>query len=533
MLPAREAPAYGGGAPVAPTPTPAAQRVHDRLQTLRPLAAAIGSDLRVDAEAQVGDDVAATILARASSPDIGFVVLGTHARTGLARAFRGSVAEAVARRCPTPVLVVPARERAAGGASCRAGGSVRAVEPAVLGALEVLVVRVQRHRAIHGVEGLLAQVVDDLHGRVQVQRAGEVRAVGRGLVALLDLVERLLADLQRLLQQALVDLVERFPVLVGLAGEVLAVRQHLVRRHVLPRLAGGIGGGIVVLPPVLGAGEPIVAEEQDALVPLRVEERAQRLEVDVLRRHVGAEGLVADLQQLGLGRRLAGELRILGDDRRDHRRRTLDVAGAAQLAHQLHLQREVGGRCRGGRAHRADRVLAVADALELGEELGDRHVAGDDVDDPSGRVEQQHGRHRGDAVLLQRRHAGGVVLGGDADVAGERGRDLRVGQRAGEHVGAGAVVVLPAVQQRRLGRLLGRRRQRAGEVLLPPFDRLRARRAGQGEGGEEDEDGGHGRRDESGHGGDHARTSRGRKALPSAQRLVDRRPEALDDAALV
>jgi nucleotide-binding universal stress UspA family protein len=117
VLPAREAPAYGGGAPVAPMPTPAAQRVHDRLQTLRPLAAALGSNLRVDAEAQVGDDVAAAILARASSPDIGFVVLGTHARTGLARAFRGSVAEAVARRCPTPVLVVPARERAAAGAS--------------------------------------------------------------------------------------------------------------------------------------------------------------------------------------------------------------------------------------------------------------------------------------------------------------------------------------------------------------------------------------------------------------------------------
>jgi nucleotide-binding universal stress UspA family protein len=115
VLPAREAPPHGGGAPVAPTPTPATRRVHERLQALRPLAAALGGDLHVEAEAVVGDDVAAAIVARASAPDIGFVVLGTHARTGLARAFRGSVAESVARHCPTPVLVVPARERATAG----------------------------------------------------------------------------------------------------------------------------------------------------------------------------------------------------------------------------------------------------------------------------------------------------------------------------------------------------------------------------------------------------------------------------------
>jgi nucleotide-binding universal stress UspA family protein len=117
VLPARQAPPHGGGAPVVPTPSPATQRVHDRLQALRPLAAALGSDLRVEAEAVVGDDVAAAILARASAPDIGFVVLGTHARTGLARAFHGSVAESVARRCPRPVLVVPAREPAAAAAN--------------------------------------------------------------------------------------------------------------------------------------------------------------------------------------------------------------------------------------------------------------------------------------------------------------------------------------------------------------------------------------------------------------------------------
>jgi len=117
VLPARETPPHGGGAPVAPTPTPATRCVHDRLQALRPLAAALGSDLHVEAEAVVGDDVAAAILARTSAPDVGFVVLGTHARTGLARAFRGSAAESVARHCPTPVLVVPASESATAGMS--------------------------------------------------------------------------------------------------------------------------------------------------------------------------------------------------------------------------------------------------------------------------------------------------------------------------------------------------------------------------------------------------------------------------------
>lgn len=117
VVPNRDGPPHGGGAPAAATPTPALQRLHARLQALRPVAAALAGDLHVEVEAVVGDDAAAAILARAEATDIGFVVLGTHARTGLARAFRGSVAESVARRCPRPVLVVPARERATAGAN--------------------------------------------------------------------------------------------------------------------------------------------------------------------------------------------------------------------------------------------------------------------------------------------------------------------------------------------------------------------------------------------------------------------------------
>jgi nucleotide-binding universal stress UspA family protein len=40
--------------------------------------------------------------------DIDLVVMGTHGRTGVSRALLGSVAEAVVRRAPCPVLTVPA-----------------------------------------------------------------------------------------------------------------------------------------------------------------------------------------------------------------------------------------------------------------------------------------------------------------------------------------------------------------------------------------------------------------------------------------
>jgi nucleotide-binding universal stress UspA family protein len=40
-----------------------------------------------------------------------FVVMGTHGRTGLSRAFNGSVAEGVARRSPVPVVMVPPERR--------------------------------------------------------------------------------------------------------------------------------------------------------------------------------------------------------------------------------------------------------------------------------------------------------------------------------------------------------------------------------------------------------------------------------------
>jgi nucleotide-binding universal stress UspA family protein len=107
VLPAHEPPPFGGGAPVAPAVTPTQDRVRDRLRTLRQTAAALGGDLHAEVYACIDDDPAKAICARAEEGDTALIVLGTHARTGLARLFRGSVAEATARRARTPVLVVP------------------------------------------------------------------------------------------------------------------------------------------------------------------------------------------------------------------------------------------------------------------------------------------------------------------------------------------------------------------------------------------------------------------------------------------
>ena len=52
------------------------------------------------------DEPANEILRYAESANIELIVMGTHGRTGLARVVMGSVAEAVVRRAPCPVLTV-------------------------------------------------------------------------------------------------------------------------------------------------------------------------------------------------------------------------------------------------------------------------------------------------------------------------------------------------------------------------------------------------------------------------------------------
>jgi nucleotide-binding universal stress UspA family protein len=56
------------------------------------------------------DEPANEILRYAKSANIDLIVMGTHGRTGLARVVLGSVAEAVVRAAPCPVLTVHAAE---------------------------------------------------------------------------------------------------------------------------------------------------------------------------------------------------------------------------------------------------------------------------------------------------------------------------------------------------------------------------------------------------------------------------------------
>jgi nucleotide-binding universal stress UspA family protein len=70
------------------------------------------ADLRRGAVAIVeqSDEPDSEILRYAKSANIDLIVMGTHGRTGLARVVLGSVAEAVVRAAPCPVLTVHAAE---------------------------------------------------------------------------------------------------------------------------------------------------------------------------------------------------------------------------------------------------------------------------------------------------------------------------------------------------------------------------------------------------------------------------------------
>lgn len=83
----------------------AAQWLHDRLTE---------ADRRRGSVAIVeqSDEPAEEILRYAKSTNIDLIVMGTHGRTGLARIVLGSVAEAVVRAAPCPVLTVRSADTA-------------------------------------------------------------------------------------------------------------------------------------------------------------------------------------------------------------------------------------------------------------------------------------------------------------------------------------------------------------------------------------------------------------------------------------
>jgi nucleotide-binding universal stress UspA family protein len=99
--------AYGGGELYYGLPEPNSERIQQMLEDVRPRDTAVPYEHRLT----MGDP-AGEIVRIAAEEGAEMIVLGTHGRTGVTRLLMGSVAEAVVRRAPCPVLVyreMPAR----------------------------------------------------------------------------------------------------------------------------------------------------------------------------------------------------------------------------------------------------------------------------------------------------------------------------------------------------------------------------------------------------------------------------------------
>ena len=91
--------AYGGGELYYGLPEPNSERIKQMLESVKP------SDRSVTVEHRLtmGDPAAEIVrIAEEEKPEM--IVMGTHGRTGLTRLLMGSVAEAIVRRSPCPVL---------------------------------------------------------------------------------------------------------------------------------------------------------------------------------------------------------------------------------------------------------------------------------------------------------------------------------------------------------------------------------------------------------------------------------------------
>ena len=91
--------AYGGGEMYYGVPDPASDDLRRMLQAVVP------TDPNVPYEHRLITGDPSTAIARlAEEENADLIVMGTHGRTGLTRLLMGSVAEAVVRRAPCPVL---------------------------------------------------------------------------------------------------------------------------------------------------------------------------------------------------------------------------------------------------------------------------------------------------------------------------------------------------------------------------------------------------------------------------------------------
>ena len=92
--------AYGGGELYYGLPEPSSERILEMLKNVCPHA----SDISFEHRLVMGDPASEIVrVAKEEHPEL--IVLGTHGRTGLSRILMGSVAEAVMRHAPCPVLI--------------------------------------------------------------------------------------------------------------------------------------------------------------------------------------------------------------------------------------------------------------------------------------------------------------------------------------------------------------------------------------------------------------------------------------------
>jgi len=109
ILHVEEAPiVYGGGEMYYGIPDPDRNEMQRMLAELRPTDPNVQFEHRL-----VLGDPAGEIVKVATDEHVDMIVMGTHGRTGLGRMIMGSVAEAVVRRAPCPVLTFKAGAAAA------------------------------------------------------------------------------------------------------------------------------------------------------------------------------------------------------------------------------------------------------------------------------------------------------------------------------------------------------------------------------------------------------------------------------------
>ena len=92
--------AYGGGELYYGLPEPNSERILKMLEDVKPADPAVPYAHRLT----MGDP-AGEVVRIAADEHAEMIVLGTHGRTGMTRLLMGSVAEAIVRRAPCPVLV--------------------------------------------------------------------------------------------------------------------------------------------------------------------------------------------------------------------------------------------------------------------------------------------------------------------------------------------------------------------------------------------------------------------------------------------